>query len=273
MKCTIYFVVGILVLSGFSMLGMGDASEKQKTLNISFAEPLLSETDGFVQIHIDGATTQLNEPNRPVLPVYVKTYQIPFRSTDIQVTCTPREISTMSLPNEIIPARIVHLSEDRTQVPYVKDPTVYGSATYYPDTWYSSDLGAGRNEDNVAVTFVKVVCYPVRYSPLHNQLLYTNGFDIKVTYHKPTIPVKTTTEGYNLLIIAPEKFSSALQPLVDHKNSKGMKTEFKSVESILAEYEGYDPPEQIKYCIEHEEFLFQKYSDSKCSFDTASSTL
>jgi len=158
----------------------------------------------------------------------------------------------MSLPKEIIPTRIVLLSEDSSQVPYVKDPAIYGSATYYPDTWYDSDLGAGRNEQNVQVTFVKVVCYPTRYSPVHNQLLYTDGFDIQVTYHEPTTPVKTATEAYDLLIIAPEKFASALQPLVDHKNSKGMKTVFKSVESILDTYEGYDPPEQIKYCIEHE---------------------
>jgi len=252
MKRIVYFIAGILVLSGFSVLGMSGASENQQTLSISFAEPLLSETDGFVQIHVDGTTTQLEEPNRPLLPVYVKTYQIPFRSTDIQVTCTPHEIRTMSLPKEIIPARVIRLSEDSSQVPYVKDPAIYGSATYYPDTWYSSDLGAGRNEQNVQVTFVKVVCYPVRYSPVHNQLLYTDGFDIQVTYHEPTTPVKTAAEAYDLLIIAPEKFASALQPLVDHKNSKGMKTVFKSVESILDAYEGYDPPEQIKYCIEHE---------------------
>ena len=35
-----------------------------------------------------------------------------------------------------------------------------------PDTWYSYDLGAGRNENDQEVTFVKVVCYPVRYSPV-----------------------------------------------------------------------------------------------------------
>ena len=72
MKQLIYFVVGILVLSGFSVLGMGDASEKQETLNIIVSRADVLEKDGFVEIHIDGATTQLAEPNRPVLPVYVK---------------------------------------------------------------------------------------------------------------------------------------------------------------------------------------------------------
>ena len=78
MKQLVYFVVGILVLSGFSVLGMGGASEKHTALEVSFSEPMLSEENGFVAIHLDGATTQLFKPNKPILPIYVKTYQIPF---------------------------------------------------------------------------------------------------------------------------------------------------------------------------------------------------
>ena len=55
-----------------------------------------------------------------------------------------------------------------------------------------------------------------------------------------------------MVIIAPEKFSSSLQPLIDFKNSKGVITKLKTVESILAEYDGYDPPEQVKYFIKNE---------------------
>ncbi len=32
------------------------------------------------------------------------------------------------------------------------------------------DLGAGRNENDQQVTFVKVICYPVRYSPVNNEI-------------------------------------------------------------------------------------------------------
>ena len=72
----------------------------------------------------------------------------------------------MSLPREVTPARIVPLSQESEQTAYVKDPAVYGSAAFYPDVWFTYDLGAGRNEQNVKVTFVKVICYPVRYSPV-----------------------------------------------------------------------------------------------------------
>jgi len=132
---------------------------------------------------------------------------------------------------------------------YVKDASVYGSAAFYPDGWFSYDLGAGRNSNDQQVTFVKVVCYPVRYSPLNNQVDYAGGFEISVTYDAPTTQPKALSTSYDMVIIAPSSFESTLQPLIDFKNSKGLTTTFKSMESILSEYTGFDQPEQVKYFI------------------------
>jgi hypothetical protein len=253
-------IVGILVLSGLGAAAFTTNVSKDQATNVKTestsvlfsSQPTLSEKDGFVQIQVDGATTQLLESNRPVLPIYVKTYQIPFRSTDIQVVCTAKDITTLTLTQEVIPARIAPVSELNEQTAYVKDPAVYGSSEFYPSSLYSYDLGAGRNENDQQVTYVKVICYPVRYSPLNNELSLAGGFDIKVTYNAPQAPLQSSTEDYNMVIIAPEKFSSSLQSLIDFKNSKGVITKFKSVESILGEYTGYDAPEQIKYFIKNE---------------------
>jgi hypothetical protein len=250
-------VVSILVLSGLGAAAFtSNISIKQATMvqnestSVLFSsQPMLLEKDGFVEIHVDGATTQLLEPNRPVLPIYVKTYQIPFRSTDIQVVCTPQDIGSLTLTKEIIPARIAPLSALSEQTAYAKDASVYGSAEFYPSNWYSYDLGAGRNENNQQVTFVKVVCYPVRYSPLNNEVAYAGGFDVQVKYTEPNTQPRTLTADYDMVVIAPAKFESALQPLITEKNDKGVATMFKSVEDILAEYTGYDQPEQIKYFI------------------------
>jgi hypothetical protein len=54
-----------------------------------------------------------------------------------------------------------------------------------------------------------------------------------------------------MVVIAPASFQSSLQPLIDEKNTKGVKTIFKSVEDILNEYQGYDQPEQVKYFIKY----------------------
>jgi len=250
-------VVSILVLSGLGAAAFStNVSVKQATMTkiestsvLFSSQPMLLEKDGFVQIQVDGATTKLLEPDRPVLPIYVKTYQIPFRSTDIQVVCTPQDIGSLTLTKEVIPAIVAPLSMLSERTEYVKDPSVYVSTEFYPSNWYSYDFGAGRNENDQQVTFVKVVCYPVRYSPLNNEIAYAGGFDIQVKYIEPETQPRTLTADYDMVIIAPAKFESALQPLVTHKNGKGVVTMVKTVEDILAEYTGFDQPEQIKYFI------------------------
>lgn len=58
-----------------------------------------------------------------------------------------------------------------------------------------------------------------------------------------------TNETYDMVIIAPKKFSGALQKLIDFKNAHGVNTTLKTTEDIYKEYTGVDKPEQIKYFI------------------------
>ncbi len=253
-------VVSILVLSGLGAAAFTTnvtmnqiTNLKTESTSVLFSsQPVLTEKGGFVEIQYDGATTQLLESNRPVLPIYVRTYQIPFGSSGIQVVCTAKDISSLSLTQDVIPAYIAPLSESSDPIVYVKDPAVYESSEFYPASLYKYDLGAGRNENGQMVTFVKVICYPVRYSPLNKVLSMVGSFDISVTYSAPQTPMHSSAEDYDMVIIAPEKFSASLQPLIDFKNSKGVITKFKSVESILSEYDGYDAPEDIKLFIKNE---------------------
>jgi hypothetical protein len=250
-------VMGILVLSGLGAAAFSTNVSlpqttqmlKESTSVFFTSQPTVSERDGFVEIQLDGATSQLFEPNKPVLPIYIKTYEIPFRSTDIQVVCQPDTISSMTLTKDVIPARIVTLTEINEQTDYVQDPAVYTSTAFYPNTWYSLEMGAGRNENNHQVTFVKVVCYPIRYSPGDKQLSFTSGFDIELTYQPPATPPQRLSETHDMVVISPSSFQAGLQSLIDEKNQKGISTVFKSMEDILAEYDGYDPPEQVKYFI------------------------
>jgi len=56
-------------------------------------------------------------------------------------------------------------------------------------------------------------------------------------------------DEYDMVVIAPEKFSSALQPLIEHKNSFGILRILKPVDEIYNEFEGRDESAQIKYFI------------------------
>ncbi|MBN1280169.1 MAG: hypothetical protein JXA00_00820 [Candidatus Thermoplasmatota archaeon] len=250
-------LMGLVVLSGLGAAAFSpnislkhSTTVSQTATTVSFSPPLLSETDGFIEINVQGATTQWLEPNRPVLPVFIKTFEIPCGSTDIQVTCTPDEVHSLPLTGQVIPARISAYSLMSQHTEYVTDPEVYSSAAFYPDVWYTTELGAGCNENNVQVTFVKVICYPVQYSPVTNLMKYTDGCAITLSYTAPDRPRQPATQDeIDLVIIAPEKFESKLASLVTHKQDKGVATMFKSLEDILSEYTGYDEPEQIKYFI------------------------
>jgi hypothetical protein len=243
MKIIPMIVVGMIVLSGLGAVAFStDVSMKKastaqsESASVVFSSPpSFSEKDGFVEVTLAGATTFLSEPNRPVLPLYVRTFEIPFGSTNLKVACTPREINTMAVSKEIAPARIAPLSKMKERTAYVKDAQIYGSAAFYPAQWYTTELGAGRNYADIEVVFVKIICSPLRYSPGNSQIIYTNGFDVTLTYQAPlTAPHAAATS--DMVVIAPKTFKTTLQPLIDFKNRKGVNTTFMSIEDIFAKY-------------------------------------
>jgi len=60
---------------------------------------------------------------------------------------------------------------------------------------------------------------------------------------------KASSEEYDMVIISTEQFAESLIPLIEHKNSHGIKTYFKDVKEIYRQYSGRDKPEKIKYFI------------------------
>lgn len=250
-------IVGLLIATFFPIeccfagsthiLINGEIKQTNELTSVIFSpQPELSEKDGFLEVKLQGTTTQLLNPTKPELPIYVRTFQIPFRSTAIDVRCAPLTVHTMTISKEIIPARVSRVLTEGEEIEYEKDPVVYETDAVYPNSWFSVHLGAGRNENDQQVTFVKVTCYPVRISSVEKKMLFTEGFTIKVTYEKPKGPPQSSGDSYDMVVIAPAAFEPTLQKLVDFKNNKGIMTLFKSVEDISNTYEGYDPPEQIK---------------------------
>ena len=257
-KIMAIIILGLLAFSGYGATAFEPNNSiekpmiaKNNSMSLQFSsKPMILEREESVKIEINGATSQLIEPNKPVLPISIKTYQLPIGSKNIKVTCTPKDIGTMTLTKKVMSARIAPLSKMKEIRTSVKDKSIYNSSTFYPSKWYSYDLSAGRDYNGKEVVFVKVIFYPVRYSPVNNQVDYATRFDVAVTYDAPTT-TRQTLDAYDMVIIAPKSFESKLQPLIDFKNTKGLKTTFKSVEDIFNEYTGADPPEQVKYFIKY----------------------
>ena len=82
-------------------------------------------------------------------------------------------------------------------------------------------------------------------SPIAGITGYSNRAGDAITEEKQS----SFPDTYDLLIITPEKFSDALQPLVEHKESHGIKTILETTESIYQSSSGRDKAEKIKYFI------------------------
>jgi hypothetical protein len=257
MKTIVPFIIlSILLLSGTGTPALNTNErntpiptiQTEGTSLVIDVQPTITENDGYLTLQLTGVTTQFIEPDKPVVPICIKTFEIPFKSTNIHLICTPHNIGIMTLAKQIAPARVAPISKLSNKTPYVKNETIYNSTTLYPDRWYTTELSTGRNDRNQEVTTVKVICYPIRYSPVNNEVTYAGSFNISLNYTPPPSPLNTQ-DAYEMVIIAPESFHAKLQPLIDEKNTKGIATTFKSIEDILARYNGTDPPEQVKYFI------------------------
>jgi len=82
-------------------------------------------------------------------------------------------------------------------------------------------------------------------------ILVFSGFGAGAVSEKErkTISPSPYMEEFDMVIIAPNKFSGNIQPLIDHKNSVDIQTFLKTTEEIYDEFSGRDSAEQIKYFI------------------------
>ena len=58
-----------------------------------------------------------------------------------------------------------------------------------------------------------------------------------------TKSITSNVDEYDMVIIAPNEFSSQIQSLIDHKDSHKDPTILKTTEEIYQEFEGRDKPE------------------------------
>jgi hypothetical protein len=251
MKSMIYFVVGLFLLSGFTPIGMADADKKQGNLSVSFLEPTVVEKELFVELKSEGTNSWIFDAGNPMLPIRIETLTLPFGTTIDTIICEAQDIQTKVLSKKIMPApQPVPLSDELalSSEPQMKQE-IYCSDNLFPSDWISYNVGVGLDENNNHRTFLTINTYPVRYKPGSDSIYYAEKIDVTVTYNVPHSDPFPTNTAYKLVIIAPSKFSSDLQPLIDHKISKGITTILKTTEDIYDEFTGYDKPEQIKYFI------------------------
>ena len=247
-----YFIVGLLIISSFAVISIGRevAVNNYQTLNITFSKPVetLVNMDGntYVSLEVTEANSFISEG--PMLPRYTTTIKLPFGTKILDVKYAIQgEVKTKKLNYEIMPAPVaISVPDLGGTVEYLEAEQVYVSGDLYPDSWFSYTTGGGLDENSEHTTFLTLEIYPVRYSQATDTMKYIEGnIVLTITKEEPASPIMFP-EGDGMVIIAPQKFSSTLQKLVNHKNGKGILTTLKTTEEIYSQYSGVDKPEQIK---------------------------
>lgn len=225
----------------------GEASFEIKE-SVQCSEPEILVHDHQNAILLQEANTYLHNPGQPILPVIINTYMLPIGSTLTHICCLPQGIQEQLIDHDIICAdKLFPPSTLNINVNTMRDSAVANHESLYPSTWYEYSIGVGLNGEE-HVTYVTMQLYPIRYNPMEHEMVYANTMEITIQYDTPKTPIRYPDE-YDLVIIAPFKFSSSLQPLVEHKERMNVKTKLVTTEEIYRDYEGRDDQEKIKYFI------------------------
>jgi hypothetical protein len=214
-------------------------------LTYEFSEPVIVEHPGVARkgltvVNVQEADFHSSGDGRPVIPVNLTTFTFPFGTKILSVEYSYTTPQTINIPSM--------LSYGSCSAVTQEDKSIYERSDMYPHDFVVYHTGGGLS-DNEQKTILNIRVYPVTYLPLDEQILFTDQVEVRVFYKEPETPLLNDVNIYDLLIIAPNKFSRALQPLINHKEKQNVKTIFVTAEEIYDNFPGRDEAEQIKYCI------------------------
>ncbi len=244
------FLLMLFCLQTLTVLAVQKPNEYlsiQETLTLSTPQITKSDEKYFFIDH-EQATSYLMIPGEPLLPKITTVYQIPANAPLSSVTVQYSSIHSVSILGIVKPSPrpVIDGCGDASFIP--PKPEIYESNQVYPTQDFGYHQVAGLDETS-HVRYLAVTYYPVRYHPTEHTLVYADTITVTITYTPPLEAMQYPVE-YDLMVIAPEEFSSSLQSFIAHKNDKGVATYLQTLEDIYATYTiGRDAQEQIKYAI------------------------
>ena len=209
-----------------------------------FDKPLVKNVNSRLHVEIRNINTYAKEVNKPVLPVYRKTYILPRGSKILDIKYKHSQIHRIKLSEKIDiykGGKWIKTGED--VFPLEEDTLVY------PKNWFNYKVG-GMIKEGKRVTILTLELYPIRYNSKEESIEYVNEIKIDFIYKEGR--TKNIVSNYDLLIVCPSRFISYAQKLAKHKNSLNIKTKILSLKEIYSDYTGYDNAEKIKEAIREE---------------------
>jgi hypothetical protein len=249
-KIIIIIFIGLLLFNSLTLVVTPNKIDDKKIFHdtILISKPIINDIGEFVSIKGENYNSLIYEPGNPSLPIITKTYYFPLGTNILNIDIFSEkyelflEKKILPSPNPIINSNEINFKSLNLNF----NKNVYESSDFYPSEKFLISKGAGlNNEENVLILNIKINS---QYSPKNNILICPKNVSIEIEY---TLPQKSIIKSndFDMVIVTPERFSSDLQSLIDHKNNIGIKTFLKTTEKIYEEYFGIDEPEKIKYFI------------------------
>jgi hypothetical protein len=249
-----HIVIGMIALLLVSSCGAvvfahHDATVLEKTESCSFSALQFVDNAKETQLVLPDATASITTAGGYRVPSVTEVYTFPFKTIIQDVTVSFSELigQTLTKPLQLSPEPIADTT-DASLAPQSRT-----GSEEHQGLSFSYHIAAGTDGTTV-VTYLAVHLYPVQYQPATRMVVSAGNAQITIRYTMPGLqPIPT--EDFDLVIIAPPEFSSVLQPLVDHKISKGVTTKLVTREDICnGTYfpaQGRDCAEEMKYFIKN----------------------
>ena len=187
-------------------------------------------------------------PGHPVIPSLIMMYELPFGSQIQSVDYIHGQVQEIFIPGVIKYDEGSQIDSIVQQHPRYS-PT-FSQVDMYPGSWMSYHIGGGLSGYE-HMTFFVVRLYPSRYDPVNNSIHFIDEINVTITYQQPDESILPDKNIYDLLILAPHEFTNALEPLVRHKQSMGVKTKLVDLDELHERvfWQGRDIAEKMKYFI------------------------
>jgi len=255
----ILFTIFILLVSSINAVNLPFESKRieitnNETIEITqyFSTPVIKDNKEYTNIHLKECNSFIMDTGNPILPVYLHTIELPFKTRVKDVQCFLSDIDAISLSKKVTPATKPIQWHHNEEIKLELNQDSYNSNKLLPENWYSYKLTGGLNKDNIDTTFLTIQFNPVRYNSLKNIVQYVSFINLKIAYEEPQ-DTYVSLDEYDLLILSYDRYASLLNGLVEHKNNFGVKTKLVKLQDVYNgqyfEVQGRDDSEKIKYFI------------------------
>jgi hypothetical protein len=253
---TLIMVVGSIQAGTIQPKTSTESLLQTQTHIYQFSHPLLQENNKYLTVQLNEATGYRNIPGEPILPLIMRTLELPFGTIIKDAQCTIPRTSEVHLTQKISSAvKPVPMLPQNQNVQPSEKTEIYTNNQLFPDNWFSYRLTTGLNKDNILTTFITIQVNPVRYNPAQDIIQSVDSITIDITCEQPTHPFSSFTDAYDMIIICKDTYAPLLEPLVAHKNSHGIQTKLVPLKDVYGgtyfAAEGRDNQEKIKYFIKN----------------------